>query len=543
MLNTEMVKRNTEKDNTPEGILPYLCPRRIFTLITNQTNSTMKKFIYATLALAAVLLFASCKNDKNQPNDQEKADAFISFTFNLPQGGTRAGVADKNAGDLYVGTEAEQAIKDVRVVLYDPDSKEAKYSFDYNITSNGTAKPTGDGLATNPAQEPTAARFTTKAQGVVSQEYQMLAIVNPTSAVKDATAQGKYLADALAAIETTVDNLKANGILMSNEQGLVTVATTQMKATDAEAEQTPVAVNVDRILAKVFVGGKPTFENGELTNIKWQLNVTNKKTYIFRQFGKVVKGTEFPDEVAKDGSTRFDRYAKDPNFLASEFNNADFIYLEGTPELTGNFGFNDADGQYCLENTMDAPMQKHNGTTSFILSGTWTPAEHDGITFTAGETWYSYQGFTFTKAKMVEYKGIVDDNTNTKTEIDKTPAGFKAALKAALTNGLTVEADGDVAASGTFEGIKAYKNGACYYQTNLIRHFNDTQSGKDMGYGRYGVVRNNIYKINISKISQPGEPDVVNEKDDDENDDPTKVFVAFDITVNPWIVRTQDISL
>ena len=498
--------------------------------------------MYATLALAAVLLFASCKNDKNQPNDQEKADAFISFTFNLPQGGTRAGVADKNAGDLYVGTEAEQAIKGVRVVLFDPDSKEAKYSFDYNITGDGKTAPTGDGIAPN-GTAATTARFTTKAEGVVNQEYQMLAIVNPTSAVKDATAQGKYLADALAAIETTVDDLKANGILMSNEQGLVTVATNQMKATDAEAEKAPVAVNVDRILAKVFVGGTPTFENGELTNIKWQLNVTNKKTYIFRQFGKVVKGAEFPDEVAKDGSTRFDRYAKDPNFLASEFNNADFTYLEGTPKLTGTFGYDDANGQYCLENTMDAPMQKHNGTTSFILSGTWTPAEHDGITFTAGETWYSYQGFTFTKAKMVEYKGIVEDAAqNDKLEIDKTPAGFKAALKAALAS-MNVDAQGDVAASGTFEGIKAYKNGACYYQTNLIRHFNDTQSGKDMGYGRYGVVRNNIYKINISKISQPGEPDVVNEKDDDENDDPTKVFVAFDITINPWIVRTQDIAL
>ena len=545
MLNTETVKRNTEKDNTPEGILPYLCPCRIFTLITNQTNSTMKKFIYATLALAAVLLFASCKNDKNQPNDQEKADAFISFTFNLPQGGTRAGVADKNAGDLYVGTEAEQAIKGVRVVLFDPDSKEAKYSFDYNITGDGKTAPTGDGIAPN-GTAATTARFTTKAEGVVNQEYQMLAIVNPTSAVKDATAQGKYLADALAAIETTVDDLKANGILMSNDRGLVTVATNQMKATDAEAEQAPVAVSVDRILAKVFVGGNPTFENGELTNIKWQLNVTNTKTYIFRQFGKTALDG-FPDETATDASTRFDRYAKDPNFLASEFNNADFTYLEGTPALTGNFGYNDADGQYCLENTMDAPMQKHNGTTSFVLSGTWTPTNHDGITFTAGETWYSYQGFTFTKAKMVEYKGIIEDATQDgKLEINGTPAGFKAALKAALnstTNKLTVDAQGDVTASGTFEGIKAYKDGACYYQTNLIRHFNDTQSGKDMGYGRYGVVRNNIYKINISKISQPGEPDVVNEKDDDDDDDPTKVFVAFDITVNPWIVRTQDISL
>lgn len=538
-----MVKRNTEKDNTAEGILPYLCPRRIFTLITNQTNSTMKKFMYATLAVAAVLLFASCKNDKNQPNDQEKADAFISFTFNLPQGGTRAeatDVAGANAGETYVGTEAEQAINGVRVVLFDPDSKEAKYSFDYNITGDGKNAPTGDGIAPN-GTAATTARFTTKAQGVVSQEYQMLAIVNPTSAVKAATAQGKYLADALAAIETTVDDLKANGILMSNDRGLVTVATTQMQATDEAAEKAPVKVSVDRILAKVFVGGKPTFENGELTDIKWGLNVTNKKTYIFRQFGKTALDG-FPDETATDASTRFDRYAKDPNFLASEFNNADFIYLEGTPELTGNFGFNDADGQYCLENTMDAPMQKHQGTTSFVLSGTWTPDEHDGITFTAGETWYSYQGFTFTKDKMLDYKGIIENTANTKPEIDKTPAGFKAALKAALAS-MTVDAQGDVAASGTFNGIKAYKDGACYYQTNLIRHFNDTQSGKDMGYGRYGVVRNNIYKINISKISQPGEPEVVNEKDDDENDDPTKVFVSFDITINPWIVRTQDIAL
>ena len=507
----------------------------------------MKKFIYATLAVAAVLLFASCKNDKNQPKN-EKADAFISFTFNLPQGGTRAeatSVDGATAGDTYVGTEAEQAINNVRVVLYDPDSKEAKYALDYSITSNGNAVPTGDGLADNPAQAPTVARFTTKAKGVVSQEYQMLAIVNPTAAVKTATAQGKYLADALAAIETTVDDLKGNGILMSNEQGLVTVATDQMQADARAAEQAPVAVSVDRILAKVFVGGKPTFENGKLTEIKWELNVTNKKTYIFRQFGKVVKGADFPDEVAKDGSTRFDRYAKDPNFLASEFNTADFTYLEGTPALTGTFGYDDANGQYCLENTMDATMQKHNGTTSFVLSGIWTPTEHDDITFETGKTWYSYQGFTFTKAKMVEYKGIVEDAAqNDKLEIAGTPAGFKAALKAALnstTNKLTVDGEGDVTAAGTFEGIKAYKDGVCYYQTNLIRHFNDSQSGKDMGYGRYGVVRNNIYKINISKISQPGEPTIVPE--DDNNDDPKNVFVSFDITVNPWIVRTQDISL
>ena len=502
----------------------------------------MKKFMYAALAVAAVLLFASCKNDKNQPNDQEKADAFISFTFSLPQGGTRAEAANvdgANAGDTYVGTTDEQAIKGVRVVLFDETSGIVKYALTYNITGTGSAAPTGDIAGTA-----TTANFTTKAKAVVSQDYQMLAIINPTSEVIAATAEGKYLKDAQAAIETTVAKLSANGIMMSNEQGLVKVVAGDMKDTEGAAEGAPIKVNVDRILAKVFVGGTPTFENGKLTNIKWQLNVTNKKTFIYRQLAQIMESKDnFVAEVAGDNSTRFNRYAKDPNFLAGEFNATDFTYLEGKPELKGTFGYNDADGQYCLENTMDAPMQKHQGTTSFVLSGTWTPNEHDGITFTEGETWYSYMGFTFTKAKMLAYKGIIDDNTNTKTEIDKTPAGFKAALKAALTNGLTVEADGDVAASGTFENIKAYKDGACYYQTNLIRHFNDSQSSKDMGYGRYGVVRNNIYKINISKISQPGEPDVVNEKDDDDDDDPTKVFVAFDITINPWIVRTQDISL
>ena len=500
--------------------------------------------MYAALAVAAVLLFASCKNDKNQPNDQEKADAFISFTFNLPQGGTRAeasDVAGANAGDTYVGTDAEQAIKGVRVVLFDETSGIVKYALTYNITGTGNAAPTGDIAGTA-----TTANFTTKAKAVVSQDYQMLAIINPTAEVIAATAEGKYLKDAQAAIETTVAKLSANVIMMSNEQGLVKVAASDMKATEAEAEAAgaPIKVNVDRILAKVFVGGKPTFEHGKLTNIKWQLNVTNNKTFIYRQLAQVVTTKDnFAAEVAKDGSTRFNRYAKDPNFLAGEFNAADFTYLEGKPALTGTFGYEDANGQYCLENTMDASMQKHQGTTSFVLSGTWTPEGHDGITFAEGKTWYSYMGFTFTKDKMLAYKRIIEDNTNTKPEIDKTPAGFKAALKAALANGLTVEADGDVAASGTFNGIKAYKDGACYYQTNLIRHFNDTQSSKDMGYGRYGVVRNNIYKINITKITQPGEPDVVNEKDDDENDDPTKVFVSFDITINPWIVRTQDIAL
>ena len=498
--------------------------------------------MYAALAVAAVLLFASCKNDKNQPNGQEKADAYVSFTFNLPQSGFRDGVADKTADQEYVGTKAEQAIKAVRVVLYDPASGDAKYAFDYSITGDGNQAPTGDGIAPN-GTAATTARFTTKAEGVTSQDYLMLAIINPTAEVKTATDKGKTLLDAQAAITTDVKTLSADGaaIMMSNDRGLVKVTPDKMKAAADAAEKAPITVNVDRILAKVFVGGTPALPEGaKFTGMKWQLNTTNKKTFIYRQFGQVVtEKDKFAVETAEDQSTRFNRYAQDPNFSGT-FNDADFEYIEGTPVLAGDAGYDDAKGQYCLENTMDAASQKVQQTTSFILSGTWTPKG-----FTEGETWYSYQGFTFTTAKMKDYITEAKDATKKdKADINGTPLGFKAALKAVLAmTACPVKDDGTITESFVSHDIKGYFKGVCYYQSNLIRHFNDEQSSLNMGYGRYGVVRNNIYKINISKISQPGEPTVVNDKDKDKDDDPKDVFVSFDVTINPWIVRTQDISL
>lgn len=502
----------------------------------------MKKFIYATLALAAVLLFASCKNDKNQPKS-EAGDAYISFSFNLPQGGTRD-VTGLGAGEFYNGTEAEQAIKSVRVVLFDAASGEVKYGLTYNITGAGNAAPTGD-IATTPETPGSVSHFTTQAKQVESRDYLMLAIINPTTDVTKATEVGKYIKDAEAAITTDVKTLSSNGeaIMMSNDRGLVKVAPADMKAAAADAEGAPVKVSVDRILAKVFVGGTPDLPQGAtFTNTKWELNTTNTKTFIYRQFGKVA-ATDFPDETATDASTRFNRYAKDPNFLAGEFKAADFNYKKDVDALANDWGFEDAKGQYCLENTMDAGQQLHNQTTSFILSGTWKPADHDGITFTEGETWYDYMGFAFTVAKMKEYLTIVQNTANTDKEITGTPNGFKAALKTLVddANCPVDKAEGTITKSFALHNFKGYLKGVCYYQTNLIRHFDNTQSPKDMGYGRYGVVRNNIYKVNISKISRPGEPTIVPENDNP--DDPTKLFVAFDITINPWIVRTQDISL
>ena len=59
-----------------------------------------------------------------------------------------------------------------------------------------------------------------------------------------------------------------------------------------------------------------------------------------------------------------------------------------------------------------------------------------------------------------------------------------------------------------------------------------------MGFGRYGVVRNNVYNITVRSILGPGEP--VIEKPVEPNDDPA--YISADVNVLPWSVRTQDVE-
>jgi hypothetical protein len=93
--------------------------------------------------------------------------------------------------------------------------------------------------------------------------------------------------------------------------------------------------------------------------------------------------------------------------------------------------------------------------------------------------------------------------------------------------------------------IKFYKGGVCYY-TVLIRHFNDVLASWNGSlpyvYGRYGVVRNNIYKITINSIKRPGEP-IVTPPTRTNPDDELDSYLSFDVTVMPWLVRTQQVDL
>ena len=96
--------------------------------------------------------------------------------------------------------------------------------------------------------------------------------------------------------------------------------------------------------------------------------------------------------------------------------------------------------------------------------------------------------------------------------------------------------------------IRYYKGGESYYYAAIIRHFSDTETPWSDGeayeiqhLGRYGVVRNNWYEINVKSISGPGEPGIV--KPEDEPDDAAEGYIRAEINVLSWAKRSQGVDL
>lgn len=88
-------------------------------------------------------------------------------------------------------------------------------------------------------------------------------------------------------------------------------------------------------------------------------------------------------------------------------------------------------------------------------------------------------------------------------------------------------------------GIHFYYQGVCYY-TVLIRHFSNNMVPVLMGYGRYGVVRNNVYQLSINKIIGPGQP-VINPPGTDPDDEDTS-WISADVNIMRWYIRNQNVE-
>lgn len=364
-------------------------------------------------------------------------------------------------------------------------------------------------------------------------------------------------------------------------------------ATEAKAQAQPAGeAYVERAAAKITVKATMADEDAikadanvkySKASIKWAVNNENKAYYNARQMkagwlgyaadgaeGTVNAATKFrflSGSAIHAGVVRT-YWAEDMNYDNGE--TTGFKAIPAATEITTLA--KDGKSVYVTENTFDVNNQKEKNTTGLSISATFNDGKDFYIASTYGDNMILQRADDASTAKetVADYIKKYLRNNN---------SAFKAWLESGATDFAVTMIDNDVTGTATVATVtgtglptgitpeyinglitfKFYKGGVAYYNL-LIKHFGDTETpwnrekhtentiagiynaaapatSESNFLGRYGIVRNNWYQIEISGISQIGDPIVVTP--DDTPDDKTRNYLSVKIHILPWAVRTQ----
>lgn len=295
------------------------------------------------------------------------------------------------------------------------------------------------------------------------------------------------------------------------------------------------------------------------------------------------------DDNAGTGATGLFRtyWGEDPNYDAAPATGAfNELIANPTADATKNIAnlfnaFGDDNPLYCMENTFDVDNMKQDRSTRVVVR-----AKLSSASFTDGEDFYTVNGekaTLYSKANLEKMiKKAIFDNAEVQNFITNnggsaSPAGITVTLsaRANATGEVTVESfDFTIgsaafddpakkaavltAVNGQLQHITCYKDGYAYYPI-IIKHFgNDdtpwgldkdntitgtniyptTGAGADANYlGRYGVLRNNWYDLEVNSIRTIGSAVVPSR--DDKYDDELNQYISVKINILSWAKRTQ----
>lgn len=381
----------------------------------------------------------------------------------------------------------------------------------------------------------------------------------------------------------------------------LTDVTDKIYATESEATSHPAAdIYVERLAAKVTLAsatgtstntvsvGTATAKTFDYSLEGWRLANVNTSSYLTRQYDNTWNGyksdaTDFTTASHVDYDNNSYRFAgisaiatgmgyrtywgKDANYDVLP----NFTDGNDEPTLAGGAS------TYCYENTFNVAHQNVKETTCAIVKMKITPNGYtEGTFFTIDDN----KGVVYSKADVkteigkrflaemgsayVEtnyYPGVTGTITVKDVEFADA-AGEVTITKMTLTDGAT---DKDVTALDLTKfklsiKVNEFMDGYAYY-TILIKHFGDELTpwnpstkttvsypdpkSEQNWLGRYGVLRNNWYKLDVTGVaaigaSTPGELNVNNDETPDDN---LKRYISCKINALSWAVRKQNTIL
>ena len=563
----------------------------------------MNKTKYLALAFAALTLGACTSDDvvsTGGGKDDGNATGYLSFAINLPtmSGNTRAGWGDDETGVFDDGEESEYAVRDARVYFINSEGTIIQTSTpvlswtgtpsDQNVTKV-SAVVTLESPLTDPASvlvvlNPSE-KFLTATEGKTTYAEFNAAISSTTAedfcSIDDETskvAENIMMTNAPIVEDDTSEEASAGDKIV---QTLVPITADDIKTTEEASVAAPVTVYVERVLAKVTVSstGFTGPDDATFSVVGWEIDNTNTTTYPVRNTGFYAEDSKGFLEDSKWTLSDVNRfYGTATNPVRTYFAEDPNYSTDGTFTLDAkgaNATLTAAQPGYCLENTFDLTRQIGTQATRVLLKASYAPKMKSGESsftgalagYTAGEkffimgsqpaTLYSAQEL----AKIIETEVVKDDLYDLTISQGKIPDVDDTKLKAAVaTNKLQITADlfkedvvtGNADAFSELTDalmIKVYDPSATYYEIP-IKHFGDALTPWTTGsygtnekayLGRYGVVRNNWYEINIKSVSGPGDP-VPPTPDGGQIDKDTR-YISFTINILSWAKRSQDVHL
>lgn len=334
----------------------------------------------------------------------------------------------------------------------------------------------------------------------------------------------------------------------------------------------------------------------------WVLDNTNKSTYLVRNVAPATSWWGYKNPNTSDNNQyRFvdkdpvetgvnlyrTHFGIDPNYNIN-YNSANFTTVGGsTIDGQNLIAANGTTPAYCLENTFDVAHMTEKNTTRVIVAAKLTVDDaeeggdfyllnnntsviytQEGVKKEVKRLWMNY--FESIKGTYIKEGKFTEDNvtvtlspdanrgyiTVTDVVMSVPAAGIEWQPGKSIST-LNEAAQKYVSTINDNLKIAYYKGGVAYYPV-LIKHFGDDETpwstsnivggnsypdgdASQKWLGRYGVLRNTWYQLNVTGLKNIGSPAVPEVTDD--YDDPGKQYISVDINILPWAVRTQNVEL
>ena len=553
----------------------------------------MKKMYFLVAALL-VLLSAACTNDHIDQDDDgivtdPTGEAWIALNVGPPTTSFSRALHDP---DKIIGTTKESNVKKIRAIFFDGSEKvtaDKTFTVGTDQEAGNPNQPEGDQgkafkvpasskrilIIANPSPDLPVTSVGTTTYTVFNQAILAVASLSGDEYFMMSNAKG-----GLEPSASNTDGTDANLVLYNSA---------------SKAESQALSINVDRAVAKVRVytdnTGISSNNKANISQPGWVLNATNKKYFPVSKRKKTwyetqPRGCITPFDQYKLGSYRIDpNYDNQPTVLPPAF--TDYLkdysyYLDATDVPAGAWHPTDAssdNAEYCLENTQTEDHNVWAYTTQVLFKvifspkGLQTPDKNvydnpaDFVNAGAldpGKDWLMVNGGYYTWNLLMDYikaeltfKFQSEDNDPTiihntaltnalnnyleainevKVPIDRNNASTPEEQAGDIVDAFNVKKNAVTTHGADRHGTVSYYVGGVNYYPIMIKHDDSGDVYNELG--EFGVVRNSVYDVNISRVNNPGYPNIP-EPDPGTKDEDEDNYLSIRINVNPWTWYTQ----